>query len=160
MFLILILVLSFSGCKSSKVIEDNSSTNSISEYSEMLINTNLLSSVSIHNVYDQELVKIPVKEDWAFLGEYIKTGSLPKEENHKLTAYPDTHIIHLNISTDYEEIAFEKVYLFADGSIAKEEMSGDMGVIHITYDIYKAEEKYTLTGEKLNALLEKYKKVY
>lgn len=77
MFLILILVLSFSGCKSSKVIEDNSSTNSISEYSEMLINTNLLSSVSIHNVYDQELVKIPVKEDWAFLGEYIKTGSLP-----------------------------------------------------------------------------------
>ena len=156
MFLILILVLGFSGCKSSKVIEDNSSTNSISEYSEMLINTNLLSSISIHNVYDEELVKIPVKEDWAFLSKYTKSHTLPKEENHKLLAYPDTHIIHLNISTDYEEIAFEKVYLFDDGSIAKGEMSGDMGVTHITYDIYVAEEKYMLNEKKLITLLKKY----
>jgi hypothetical protein len=131
-----------------------------SEYSEILINTDLLISISIHNVYDEELVKIPVKEDWAFLGEYIQTGSLPKEENHKLLAYPDTHIIHLNmISDEGDEVVYEKVYLFNDGSIAKQEMCGDSGVTDKTYDVYKAEEKYMLTKEKLNVLLEKYKKI-
>ena len=151
-----LLVFSASACGSLEVKEDNNSVNSSSEYSEILINTNLLSSISIHNVYDEELIRIPVKEDWAFLSKYTKSHTLPKEEKHKLFAYPDTHIIHLNISTDYEEIAFEKVYLFADGSIAKEEMSGDMGVIHITYDIYKAKEKYMLNEEKLITLLKKY----
>jgi hypothetical protein len=115
----------------------------------------------MHNAYDEELVKIPVKEDWEFLGEYTKSGTLPKEENHKLIAYPDTHIIHLNMITDEgKEELYEKVYLFNDGSIAKAEMCGDSGVTLRSYDIYEAEEKYTLTGEKLDNLLEKYKKVY
>jgi Ribonuclease G/E len=134
--------LSLSGCKSSKVIEDNSSINSISEYSEILINTDLLNSISIHDVYDEELVKIPVKEEWAFLSKYTNNGTLPKEENHKLLAYPDTHIIHLNmISDEGDEVVYEKVYLFNDGSIAKQEMCGDSGVTDKTYDVYKAEEK-------------------
>ena len=35
-------------------------------------------------------------------------------------------------------------------------MSGGMGITHDSYDVYKAEEKYLLTEEKLNQLLKKY----
>lgn len=152
-----ILVLSFSACRSSDVTEDNNSVNFGSEYSEILINSNLLSSISIHNVYDKELVKIPVKADWDFLSKYTKSHTLPKEENHKLLAYPDTHIIHLNnIDEDGKEIVFANIYLFNDGSIVKRQMCGDSKVEDVPYEVYKAEEKYLLTEEKLNQLLKKY----
>ena len=152
-----LLILSASACGSLEVKEDNNSVNSSSEYSEILINTNLLSSISIHNVYDEELIRIPVKEDWAFLSKYTKSHTLPKEENHKLFAYPDTHIIHFNIISDEgKEVVFVKVYLFNDGSIVKRQMCGDSEVEYVPYEVYKAEEKYLLTEGKLNQLLKKY----
>lgn len=152
-----LLILSASACGSLEVKEDNNSVNSGSEYSEILINTNLLSSISIHNVYDEELIRIPVKEDWDFLSKYTKSHTLPKEENHKRFAYPDTHIIHFNIISDEgKEVVFVKVYLFNDGSIVKRQMCGDSGVTDVPYEVYKAEEKYLLTEEKLNQLLKKY----
>ena len=152
-----LLVFSASACGSLEVKEDNNSVNSSSEYSEILINTNLLSSISIHNVYDEELIRIPVKEDWAFLSKYTKSHTLPKEEKHKLFAYPDTHIIHFNIISDEgKEVVFVKVYLFNDGSIVKRQMCGDSGVTDVPYELYKAEEKYMLNEEKLITLLKKY----
>ena len=41
-----LLILSASACGSLEVKEDNNSVNSSSEYSEILINTNLLSSIN------------------------------------------------------------------------------------------------------------------
>ncbi len=153
----IILVLSFCSCRSSDVTEDNNSVNFGSEYSEILINTNVLSSISIHNVYDEELVRIPVKEDWAFLSKYTKNHTLPKEEKYKLLAYPDTHIIHLNnISDEGEEVVFAKIYLLKDGSIVKRQMCGDSGAQDVPYEVYRAEEKYMLNEKKLIALLKKY----
>ena len=147
LFICIILVLSCSACKSSKDIEDNSSINSCSEYSEILINTDLLISISIHNVYDEELIRIPVKEDWAFLSKYTKSHTLTKEETNKLLVYPDTHIIYLNtISDEGKEVVFVKVYLFNDGSIVKRQMCGDSGVTDVPYELYKAEEKYMLNS--------------
>ena len=152
-----LLILSASACGSLEVKEDNNSVNSSSEYSEILINYSLLSSISIHNVYDEELARIPVKEDWAFLSKYTKSHTLPKEENHKLFAYPDTHIIHFNIISDEgEEVVFEKIYLLKDGGIVKRQMCGDSGVTDVPYELYKAEEKYMLNEEKLITLLKKY----
>ena len=108
-------------------------------------------------MYDEELIRIPVKEDWAFLSKYTKSHTLPKEEKHKLFAYPDTHIIHFNIISDEgKEVVFVKVYLFNDGSIVKRQMCGDSEVEDVPYEVYKAEEKYLLTEEKLNQLLKKY----
>lgn len=152
-----LLILSASACGSLEVKEDNNSVNSGSEYSEILINTNLLSSISIHNVHDEELIRIPVKEDWAFLSKYTKSHTLTKEETNKLLVYPDTHIIYLNtISDEGKEVVFVKVYLFNDGSIVKRQMCGDSGVTDVPYELYKAEEKYMLNEEKLITLLKKY----
>ncbi len=152
-----LLILSASACGSLEVKEDNNSVNSSSEYSEILINTNLLSSISIHNVYDEELIRIPVKEDWAFLSKYTRSHTLTKEETNKLLVYPDTHIIYLNtISDGGEEVVFGKIYLLKDGGIVKRQMCGDSGVTDVPYEIYKAEEKYMLNEEKLITLLKKY----
>lgn len=152
-----LLILSASACGSLEVKEDNNSVNSSSEYSEILINTNLLSSISIHNVYDEELIRIPVKEDWAFFSKYTRSHTLTKEETNKLLVYPDTHIIYLNtISDDGEEVVFEKIYLLKDGGIVKRQMCGDSGVTDVPYELYKAEEKYMLNEEKLITLLKKY----
>lgn len=152
-----LLILSASACGSLEVKEDNNSVNSSSEYSEILINTNLLSSISIHNVHDEELARISVKEDWAFLSKYTKSHTLTKEETNKLLVYPDTHIIYLNnISDDGEEVVFAKIYLLKDGGIVKRQMCGDSGVTDVPYELYKAEEKYMLNEEKLITLLKKY----
>ncbi len=154
-----ILILCLTACSSLKLKEDNNSVNSGSEYSEILINANVLNSISIHNVYDEELARISVKEDWAFLSKYTRSHTLTKEETNKLLAYPDTHIIHLNtISDEGEEVVFGKIYLLKDGSIVKRQMCGDSGVTDVPYDAYKAEEKYMLNEETLIALLKKYDK--
>lgn len=152
-----LLILSASACGSLEVKEDNNSVNSGSEYSEILINANVLCSISIHNVHDEELARISVKEDWAFLSKYTKSHTLTKEETNKLLVYPDNHIIYLNtISDEGEEVVFAKIYLLKDGSIVKRQMCGDSGVTDVPYELYKAEEKYLLTEEKLNQLLKKY----
>ena len=152
-----LLILSASACGSLEVKEDNNSVNSGSEHSEILINANVLYSISIHNVYDEELIRIPVKEDWAFLSKYTKSHTLTKEETNKLLVYPDTHIIYLNtISDDGEEVVFGKIYLLKDGGIVKRQMRGDSGVTDVPYELYKAEEKYMLNEEKLITLLKKY----
>lgn len=152
-----LLILSASACGSLEVKEDNNSVNSSSEYSEILINANVLYSISIHNVYDEELARISVKEDWAFLSKYTKSHTLTKEETNKLLVYPDTHIIYLNtISDDGEEVVFGKIYLLKDGGIVKRQMCGDSGVKDVPYELYKAEEKYMLNEEKLITLLKKY----
>ena len=152
-----LLILSASACGSLEVKEDNNSVNSSSEYSEILINANVLCSISIHNVYDEELVRISVKEDWAFLSKYTKSHTLTKEETNKLLVYPDNHIIYLNtISDEGEEEVFGKIYLLKDGGIVQRQMCGDSGVTDVPYELYKAEEKYLLTEEKLNQLLKKY----
>ena len=43
-----------------------------------------------------------------------------------------------------------------DGSIAKKEMCGDSEVTDVSYELYRAEEKYMLNEERLIELLKKY----
>ena len=119
-----LLILSASACGSLEVKEDNNSVNSGSEYSEILINANVLCSISIHNVHDEELARISVKEDWAFLSKYTKSHTLTKEETNKLLVYPDNHIIYLNtISDEGEEVVFDKV-LMVEGKIGNPLVEG------------------------------------
>ncbi len=154
-----LLIISVSACKPLDLHQRDNSSELSSQNSRTLIrrltgtdNIQLIESLSILYLYSPETTAITENKDWTFLEKYAYSHIYPGEELHELFTFPSKISI---IEIKYN--GFEnQVYLMKDGSIVIKEMCGDSEVDEVTYEVYKADEKFALNEENLKRLIEKY----
>ena len=154
-----LLIFTMVACNESKT--PNSSENSGymgEEYKVSLIRaltgTDDVSAIKSLSIVrnDTSVTEITEKEDWEFFEKYTYFDRISFAEKEKLISNK-LALIKCGFSEG-------TIYLLNDGRIIKQEMCGDSGVPQEEgdFEIYKAEEKYTLNEQKLIELLEKYNK--